>query len=277
MVEQLKKDYGIEQVKTTLIVTKLADNKISTALAQTKLGSASPFGAIDILPSTSSDLLIRNIQGTVFGTGFHELKHLKQFADAYRANPEKFAEAIINNLSKKNPSKKEMFDSLRKDYIEECKDEHKRQVLDLVKRLRNGDDALIQEIMEHMQKDPKISKLSKAEWKRSLKTKNDDELMKIALQKAPMPSEKALEKESYNELIADVKRILDKRYGKLTPYKEGTEEYKKGMQYIDAYENYPDPKVDYDAYRANLLEKEAFHFEDLAKKIHDYSSSIWKL
>jgi hypothetical protein len=166
---------------------------------------------------------------------------------------------------------------VRKSYVEKYETEFKKQILDMAKRLKNGDDELIQEVMENRKKDPKATQLSKAEWKRSLKTKNDDELTKIASQIAQMPSDEVLEKSFKEEVIKTQREALDKRYGKLTPYKEGTEEYKKGMQYIDAYPNYPDPEVDYDGYRAHILEKEAFHFEDLAKKIHDYSSSIWKL
>ena len=48
------------------------------------------------------------------------------------------------------------------------------------------------------------------------------------------------------------------------------------MKYIEAYKNYPDAKADYEAYRNNILEKEAWHIGDLAKKIYQYSSSIWK-
>jgi hypothetical protein len=113
MVEQLKKDYGIEQVETKLTVTKLADNKLSTALAQTELGNVNPLGEINILPRTASDNLLRSDQGGVFSTGVHELKHLKQFADAYRANPERFAEALINSALK-NPAQKEIIDSAKK-------------------------------------------------------------------------------------------------------------------------------------------------------------------
>lgn len=132
-------------------------------------------------------------------------------------------------------------------------------------------------MMEEMKKDPKAPKLSKTEWKRFFGSQKEDECMKIALQENPMQSDEVLEKTFKEEVIKAQKEAFDRRYGKLTPYKEGTEEYKKGMQYIDAYENYVEAKVDYDAYRANLLEKEAFHFEDLAKKIYEYSSSIWKL
>ena len=41
-------------------------------------------------------------------------------------------------------------------------------------------------------------------------------------------------------------------------------------------EEYSKIVKDYEAYRNNILEKEAWHIGDLAKKIYQYSSSIWK-
>ena len=62
IIEQLKRDYGIEEVKTRLNIVKLTDNKISTAINQRERGNASPLGEINIMPRTHSDRIFRNIQ-----------------------------------------------------------------------------------------------------------------------------------------------------------------------------------------------------------------------
>lgn len=191
LIEQLKKDYGIEKVATEVNIKKLKDNKLKTAIEHTEYGNANPLGRINIMPRTSRDKLIRSIQEDTFVTGFHEVKHMKQFADAYRANPDNFAEAILKQSS----------------------------------------------------------------WMNANKGKR-------------MPIE---------EFIAYVREFLDKRFGQLEHFKPNSTEYKKGVEYINSYANYPNKTEGYYAYRNNLLEKEAWNIGNLARKIYKYTSSIWKL
>ncbi len=191
LIEQLKKDYEIEKVATEVNIQKLKDSKLKTALEQTEYGNANPVGGINIMPRTSRDNLIRSIQGHTFVTGFHEVKHMKQFADAYRADPDKFAEAILKQSSLMRSNKgKEM---LTKKYL------------------------------------------------------------------------------------AFAREFLDERFGQLERFKPNTPEYKKGLEYINSYADYPNKTEGYEAYRNNLLEKEAWHIGNLARKIYKYTSSIWKL
>ncbi len=238
MIETLKKDYGIEQVKTDVTVSKLKDDSLKTALTHTEAGSASPFGKIQIMPNTSSDHLIRNVQKEIFDTGFHELKHLKQFADAYRTNPDMFAESLY-----------------KQSITEEIQ---RKQLTDFKKNLR--------EEMENLRKtDPDCSHFSV------------EELIEMAFEKQGLKSDNDILELFKKENLADIRRLLDERFGSLEPFKEGSEEYKKGLEYIKGCEKYPDPKVDYDAYRENILEKEAFDVGEKAQKIYNYLSSIWKI
>lgn len=239
MIEQLKKDYGIEQVETKVNIEKLKDSSIRTAMEQTEGGNADPLGIINIKPSTHSDNLIRSIQSDTFSTGFHELKHLKQFAEAYRANPEKFAEAIVE-LGYKSQDKNKLIETFKQGMRKNL--EKQWETSAECKKAYKTFDEFYQDIMKE------------------LHIKTDDDLLSYI---------KKISKEK-------TKAVLDERYGKLERYKEGTAEYNKGMEYIKAYSEYPDASKDYQAYRNNLLEKEAWHIGDLANKIYKYSSSIWK-
>ncbi len=239
MIEQLKKDYGIEQVETKVNIEKLKDSSIRTAMEQTEGGNADPLGIINIKPSTHSDNLIRSIQSDTFSTGFHELKHLKQFAEAYRANPEKFAEAIVE-LGYKSQDKNKLIETFKQEMRKNL--EKQWETSAECKKAYKTFDEFYQDIMKE------------------LHIKTDDDILSYI---------KKISKEK-------TKAVLDERYGKLERYKEGTAEYNKGMEYIKAYSEYPDASKDYQAYRNNLLEKEAWHIGDLANKIYKYSSSIWK-
>ncbi|MBE7703609.1 MAG: hypothetical protein E7Z89_06120 [Cyanobacteria bacterium SIG28] len=103
MIAELKKDYGLENVTTNTKVNKLKDNSIKTAMERVKAGSANPYGQIDMNPGTYNNTLIRSTQGETFGTAFHEMFHLKQFYQAYKADPELFAKSVYANTKKTAP------------------------------------------------------------------------------------------------------------------------------------------------------------------------------
>ena len=83
LIEQLKVDYGIEQVNTSFYYKPCVTNNNNL------YGSTSCYGDIYIYQNPE-----RN-QKDYFNTAFHELKHVKQYADAYRTDPDKLAEAIV--------------------------------------------------------------------------------------------------------------------------------------------------------------------------------------
>jgi len=269
MIERLKKDYGIEQVKTELTVTKLADSKISTALNQRESGNASPLAKINIMPNTHSDDLIRHTQGEVFATGIHEIKHLKQFAEAYRANPDKFAEVLFRQNVKPEEIEKRTQEAI-KVYTD--------SFTKTAKLLKNGDEKIIEEIIKVT---PELKNFDKNEVKTELMQMDIKEIIRILKEQDGHKTEEELyafwKKETEDSFIKVYRKALDDRYGELPKFKEGSDEYKKGMEYIEAYEKYPDPDKDYEAYKANLLEKEAWHNGDLSKKIYNYLKSIWSL
>lgn len=239
LIEELKKNYGIENVKTEINVTKLKDNKLKTALAQTELGLTSPLGNIIIKPRTSSDNLIRSIQEDTFTTAFHEVKHMKQFSEAYRTNPDKFAEAILKTT-------------------EEQKDFGENLVKEFNNKLLNQAKANIQIFPE-------------------LKGMTAEEICKIAKEELGLKTDKDIIAYIKKDMISIIRKSLDERFGQLERFKPDSAEYKKGLEYIDSYANYPKVSENYEAYINNLLEKEAWHIGDLAGKIYKYSSSIWKL
>jgi hypothetical protein len=236
MIEELRRDYGIEKVVIDLEVIKLKDNSIKTAIEQTRRGNASPLGKVEIMPRTHDDTIIRSVQGDIFTTGFHELKHMKQFAEAYRANPYKFAEAIYKQ-------------NITEEAIVESVNATKNKIIEKAKELKET----------------------------TCKGYSLDDIVKQIRKNSGMQTDNDIRNKVIEATQKDYRTLLDARFGKLDLYKEGTAEYKKGMEYIKGYEEYPNPDLDYEAYRENILEKEAWHIADMAKKIYKYASSIWKL
>ncbi len=272
MIEQLKKDYGIENVKTELNIKKLANNKFSTKMNQRERGNASPLAKIIIFPRTSKNKIIRGVQGETFATGFHEMKHIKQYAEAYRANPDKFAEVIYRRNVKPETLEKKVQENIKK---------AEEEYIKCAKKIKNGDEQTINLQYEQWIKSNPGSHLTKDEYKKALMDKDIDQLIKeLKTADGVETAEKLYEftkKSTEKATIRFYRNSLDERYGKLSQYAVDSEEYKKGMEYIEAYEKYPNPEKDYDAYRANILEKEAWNIADLAKKVYKYTSSIWKL
>lgn len=255
MIEQLKQDYGLARVEIDLTVKKLKDSKLKTALARKERGNANPLGDVNIMPGTHNDTIIRSIQGETFSTGFHEMKHLKQFADAYRADADKFAEAILNLHIKDNPTKKAEF-------IKEYKD----GLFNKYTGLKNFDKDTVKEF-----------NLTENEIKDMFNYYSIDDLIKQTMEKQGLKTDEDIFNFVKKQKVKGIKELLDLQYGKLEHFKEGSEEYKKGLEYIKGYETYPDSRKDYEAYRKNLLEKEAWDVGSKAQKIYKYLSSIWKI
>lgn len=256
IIEQLKKDYGLEQVKTNLNIEKLKDDSLKTALERKKAGSATPLGEINIMPNTSTDRVIRSVQGETFSTGFHELKHLKQFSEAYRTDPDKFAEAMLNlHINNDSAGKKAEF-------IKEYKD----TLFNKYTELKNGNKEAIKEF-----------KMSEKDIKETFKLYSIDDLIKMTIEQQGLKTDEDIFNYVKKQKIKGLRDLLDAQYGKLERFKEGSAEYKKGMEYIKGYETYPDAEKDYEAYRKNILEKEAWDVGEQAQKIYKYMSSIWKI
>ena len=270
MIEQLKKDYGIGCVETNVDVKLLKDNKLSTYIDHVELGVASPFGKIDIMPRTNSNTAIKSIQKEIFSTGFHELKHMKQFADAYRTDPDKFVDAMYKlHIDKATfeeavqEMKKELeitCNDFIKETIAEAEKTEKEELVQLAKESKTSDKELKEALNEFQQNFDEMRDYMEERFRETFYEEVGD-----------------IEKRVETEIKNQFRKILDERFGKLEPYKEGTPEYQKGLEYIEAYAKYPDPNTNYDAYRDNLLEKEAWKNGELAEKIYKYCSSIWKL
>ena len=59
------------------------------------------------------------------------------------------------------------------------------------------------------------------------------------------------------------KACLDRAFGKLQPFREGSKEYKQGLRYIEAFRKTPHLNIDQNTWLNNSVEKEARHNENL--------------
>ncbi len=88
LVEQLKKDYGIENVNTTL--------KLEQTINLTEYqvgGMAARNGEITIFPQNMKN----HGDESGFNTLFHELKHMQQYAELWKADSEEFLKAVTED------------------------------------------------------------------------------------------------------------------------------------------------------------------------------------
>ena len=100
LVAQVKSDYGLGNVDTKLNVGIVQANVKDEVFFS---GTATPFGEININRDLLGADIFGNGRNQIFKTTFHELKHLNQYADAYRADADKFTEILVNNTRKIKP------------------------------------------------------------------------------------------------------------------------------------------------------------------------------
>jgi len=194
LINQLKKDYGIQEVKTSVKI----NNTISDSLYKVA-GEASRNGDISVFPENLAS--VGDTDG--FKTLFHEVKHIRQYSELYMADKSAFAKAIAEESVKSEKNK----DSISK-------------------------------------------------------------LMNMGYTK------ESAEKYLYNNLYKDILKSIEKTYGKLKPFKKNSDEYKKGIEYLDSLIKNrietPQNDTEMKLYKNLLCEKEAFACGDNAEILLRY-------
>ena len=100
LVEQVKKDYGLEKVDTKLNIDSIYKTQKDGIFYS---GTSTPFGDINVNIDELGMDILNNGRNQTFVTTFHELKHLQQYADAYRTDADKFTDILVSNAQKIRP------------------------------------------------------------------------------------------------------------------------------------------------------------------------------
>lgn len=101
-----------------------------------------------------------------------------------------------------------------------------------------------------------------------LKTQNPDYIEQL------IKENKYSRTQALKDLRSELHKDLDTLFGKYPKFKAGSDEYKKGLKYIECARNYT---TDGKEYFEQLSEKEAFEIGDKARKIYDYISNPWRI
>ena len=127
LFEEVKKDYGFEDMDIKLVVEKLKDGSFKTFNKHHINGSAGAVNKeISIYPKTHRETLVSDLRQKAFGTMMHEMHHIRQDLIAYRTSPEKTLDAymkrlekcedwIVQTMKENSCSRKEVLDEARKD------------------------------------------------------------------------------------------------------------------------------------------------------------------
>ena len=101
-----------------------------------------------------------------------------------------------------------------------------------------------------------------------LKTKNSDFIEQL------MKENKYSRVQALKEINSSLHKQLDTLFGKYPKFKAGSDQYQKGLKYIECTRNYTTEGKEY---FEQLSEKEAFEIGDKARKIYDYISNPWRI
>ena len=85
---------------------------------------------------------------------------------------------------------------------------------------------------------------------------------------------------SEKEALSEMKELIASReniFVKYSQIKAGTEEYRKGLEYIKNEANYISPDVDMQGYLKQLVEEEAFSAGNKANEIYNFFANPWRL
>ena len=242
LFEQVKKDYGYENVDIKLLIKDLPDGEIKTILDNTNLASySSRKGVVTLRPvyHIEDGAMLSSAKMDMFTSLMHEFQHAKQSEWAYRTDSAKYIEAI----------KKGATDNLAERLIKQ------------LERTKNNSYKL----KEYMNKS-KITSEEKAK-------ENIDAIIKNIKNNPDYYNNG-----TFTNVDATVR--LNDIWGNLKKFEKGSDEYNKGLQYIENAANYTHPdgtKETYDVYRAQILEQEAFNAQDKAQEIFNYFGNIWRI
>lgn len=104
LFKEVKKDCGYEDLDLVLKIEKLKDGSFQTFNEHSVNGGAGCVNKeITLYPRTSNNSLSRKDRRTLFGTTWHEFKHVKQNEQAYRADSKALIDAYVQRLEKNHP------------------------------------------------------------------------------------------------------------------------------------------------------------------------------
>lgn len=243
--EQVKKDFGYENVGIKLKVNKMPDTSVGSALSKHEIASYNHLNGILTLNPTH----FKN--GKMSGTDkfemleslMHEFQHTRQSEFAYRTNPLKYLDACQARIDSQAKT-------VATDMITSLEDMLKSKY-DLTKYMKEHNLKTVEE--------------AKAKINNLIKTLKEKEQAINTLSSVKIP---------LKEQLAE----WDNLFGKLPKFKEGTKEYEQGLKYIEGQANYVSANSkNYEAYRQQLVEKEAFEIEPLVDKIYNFFANPWRV
>ena len=245
MFEQVKKDYGFGDINIQLQVNKMADTSIASQLSKSSIASYNARDGILKLNPThfkSGEMAIDD-KLEMFEAVIHELQHAKQSEIAYRTDVVKYLEAMQQRSDRTSTN-------FVPDMIAHCETvlQSKNELTTFMKENKFN---TIDETKKYIENLIKTLKEKENSLNGNVKvTINKDE----------------------------IKQKLDSLWGKLEKFKEGSKEYNLGMKYIDNEANYIHAnKNNYEEYRQQLVEAEAFGTEQKVKDVYNHFANIWRM
>ena len=242
--EQVKKDYGFEKANIKLKIEKMPDAKLSTIRTKHDAGSYNARdGILTLYPIHSSKGLVTSTnKQELFDFVIHELQHALQSQYAYRTNAAKYIEAMQAYSSGEG-----------KNIVEELIAKIKTQLsstYDLKQFMKENNLKSVEEAKKKLEELIKVLEEKREEVNKLKVTFNKDE---------------QLEK-------------LKGIWGDAENFKIGSKEYELGLNYIDNCAHYIYPnKFNYEQYKNQLVEKEAFGTESKAKEIYNCFANPWRI
>lgn len=243
--EQVKKDYGFGNINIKLQIEKMADTSVASKMSKSEMAAYNAqCGILKLNPSHFKDnKMCTDDKLEMFKSVIHELQHAKQSEIAYRTNLIKYLEAMQQR----------------------CNNTTKNFVPDMINHF--------EEVLKSKYEISQFMKQNNLKTVEEAKSRIED-LIKTLKEKEEALSNGTKVTINRNE----IKQTLDNLWGKLEKFKEGSKEYDLGLKYIDNEANYINAtQKNYDKYRNQLVELEAFGTEPKAQEIFNYFGNIWRL
>ena len=242
--EQVKKDYGFEKANIKLKIKRMPDANWSTFKTRHELASYSAKdGVLTLCPSHSSKGLVSSTcQQEIFENVIHELQHALQSQYAYRTNVTKYIEAM---QARSNGEGRNIAEELIADIKTKLSSTY-----DLKQYMKENNLKSVEEAKKELEGLIKVLEEKREEVNKLKVTFNKDEQL----------------------------AILKGIWGNAESFKVGSKEYELGSKYIDNCAHYINPnKFNYEQYKNQLIEKEAFGTEPKAKEIYNCFANPWRI
>ena len=242
--EQIKKDYGFKKANIKLKIKRMPDAKLSTIRTKHELASYNARdGVLTLCPTHSSKGFVSPMdKQEIFDSVIHEFQHALQSQYAYRTNATKYIEAMQAYSSGESRN-------IAEELIANIKTKLS-STYDLKQYMKEYNLKSVEEAKKELEILIKVLEENREEVNKLKTTFNKD------------------------EQLARLKGI----WGDAENFKTGSKEYELGLKYIDNCTHYIYPnKSNYEQYKNQLLEKEAFGTQPKAKEIYSYFANPWRI